>query len=187
MRGYPRGHAFGRLDRQGEVGAMRAVGIAHHERQAQLTATLARPGEADEAAAVARHECRVLRTTAVRGHDQIAFVFAIPIIHDHCHFAAAQVLENFVDGIERGHLTLLSGFRHQPLQVTSDHVYCDVDAVVDFKLAKRGDLKGMGNDIDVEAMAVDLVDGQAHSVDAYRTLRRHEAHQGYRQFELQAP
>src|SRR5260370_20119250 len=83
--------------------------------------------------------------------------------------------------------SLLFSFRHEPFQITSDHVDFDVDAVVDFKLAKRGDHKGMGNDVDIEATAVDLVDRQTDAVDANRALGRHEAHQGCRQFELQAP
>src|ERR1700682_5919198 len=179
MRGYPRGHAFGGLDRQGEVGAMRAVGIAYHERQAQLAAALARQGEADEAAPIARHEVHVLRTNAIRCHDEVAFIFAILVVHDHGHFTEAQVLEDFVDCIERGHWVLLFGFRHEPFQISGDRVDFDVDAVADSKLAKRGDRKGMGNDIDVEATALDLIDGQADAIDANRALGSHETHQGW--------
>src|ERR1700736_843729 len=83
--------------------------------------------------------------------------------------------------------SLLFSFRHEPFQITGDHVDFDVDAVVDFKLPERGDRKGMGNDVDVEATAVDLVDGQTDAVDANRALGRDEAHQGGRQFEFQAP
>ena len=92
---------FGGLDGQGEVGAVRAVGLAHHERQPQLAAALARQRQTDEAAAVARHEIDVLRTHALRRHDQIAFVFAILIVHEHRHLAVAKVLENLVDRIHR--------------------------------------------------------------------------------------
>ncbi len=45
---------------------------------------------------------------AVRRHDQVAFVFAILIVHDHRHFAAAQVFEDFVDGIECGIMVVLA-------------------------------------------------------------------------------
>src|SRR5580704_4341870 len=83
--------------------------------------------------------------------------------------------------------SLLFSFRHEPFQITSDHVDFDVDAVVDLKLAERGDVKRVGNDVDIEAAAVDVVDGQTDAVHANRALGRHEAHQGSRQFELQAP
>ena len=95
------GHALGGLDRQGEVGSMRAVRLAHHERQPQLPAALAREREADEPAAVARHEIDVLGAHAVGRHDEIALVLAILIVHDHRHLAAAQVLENLVDRVHR--------------------------------------------------------------------------------------
>src|ERR1039458_7501983 len=70
------------------------------------------------------------------------------------------------------------------INVSRDHVDFDVDAVGDLKFAQRGDLERVRNDIDVEIPAVDFVDGEAHAVDADGTLRRHEAHQGYGQLEL---
>src|SRR5580700_7745841 len=76
---------------------------------------------------------------------------------------SSMVLNADIDGS-------LFGFCHEPLQIAGNHVDFDVDAVVDFQLAQRGDLQRMGNDIDVEAAAVDLVDGQAHAIDAYRAL-----------------
>src|SRR5580658_4254339 len=82
---------------------------------------------------------------------------------------------------------LFFGSRHEPIQVSGDHVDFDVDAVVDLELAECGDIMSMRNDIDVEAPTLDGVDGQAHAVDANRPLRRHEAHQGRRQLELHAP
>src|SRR6185437_1737399 len=85
------------------------------------------------------------------------------------------------------HRTELFGRRHQPVQIARDHIDLDIDAVAHPELPERGDIHGMGNDVDIETAAFDLVDGQAHAVQAYRTLRRHEAHKGHRQFELQAP
>src|ERR1700732_1857927 len=70
--------------------------------------------------------------------------------------------------------SLLFGFRHEPFQITGDHVDFDVDAVVDFELAERGGHKGVGDDVDIEATAVDVVDGQADAVDANRAFGRHE-------------
>ena len=60
------------------------------ERQPQLLAALARQREADQAAAVARHEIDVLGAHVVRGHDQVAFVLAILVVHDHDHAAGAM-------------------------------------------------------------------------------------------------
>src|ERR1700719_4743369 len=82
---------------------------------------------------------------------------------------------------------LLFGFFHEPLQIAGNHVDFDVDAVADLQFTQRGDIQRMGDDIDIEAAAVDLVDGQAHAIDAYRALWRHEAHQRGRQFEFQTP
>src|SRR3984885_6168436 len=82
---------------------------------------------------------------------------------------------------------LLFGSRHEPIQIAGNYVNFNIDAVADFELAERGHFMGMRNDIDVEAPALDGVDGQAHAVDANRPLRRHEAHQGRRQLELHAP
>src|ERR1700689_2538216 len=76
---------------------------------------------------------------------------------------------------------LLFGFRHEPIQVAGNHVDFNVDAVIDLELAERGGFMRVRNDIDLEAPALDRVDGQADAVDANRPLRRHEAHQGRRQ------
>ena len=101
--GYACGYSLGGLDREREVGAVSTVRITHHERQPQLAAALARQGEADQAPAVSRHEVHVLRSYAIRGHDQIAFILAVLVIHDYGHFAAAQVFEDLVDRIKGGH------------------------------------------------------------------------------------
>src|ERR1700727_2226164 len=68
--------------------------------------------------------------------------------------------------LNAGMCSLLFSFGHEPFEITGDHVDFNIDAVVDLKLAECGDLQGMGNDIDVEAPSLDLVDGQAHAVDA---------------------
>jgi hypothetical protein len=93
-------YPFGSLDRQGEVGTVRAIGLADHERQPQLAAALARQRQADETAAVTRHEIHVLRAHALRRHDQIALVLAVLVVHEHRHFSLADVLEYLVDGVQ---------------------------------------------------------------------------------------
>jgi hypothetical protein len=50
-----------------------------------------------------RHEVHILGTHAIRGHDEIAFILPVFIVHDHSHLAAAQILENLIDGIECRH------------------------------------------------------------------------------------
>ena len=93
-------HAFCGFDRHGEIGRVRGTVDAHHQRQAQLSATISRQRETDQPARVARHEVHILGAHRIRGHDQIAFVLAILVIHDHDHAAGTDVRENFIDGIE---------------------------------------------------------------------------------------
>ena len=89
--GDARRHALGGLDREREVGAQLAVGVADHERQPQLRAALARQRQADQPAAVARHEVDVRGRHALRGHDQVALVLAILVVHDDDHAPGAQL------------------------------------------------------------------------------------------------
>jgi hypothetical protein len=103
VRGDPGGHTLRRLDREREVGAMFAVRLAHHERQAQLLATLGREREADEPAAEARHEVDVLRAHLLRGHHEIAFVLAILVVHDDDHAARGDVGEDVFDVVQWVH------------------------------------------------------------------------------------
>ena len=90
--------AFRRLDRHREIRALVEIGLAHHQRQAQLAAALARQRQADQAAAVARHEVDVLGAHLGGGHDQVAFVLAILVVHDDDHAALPDVGEDLVDG-----------------------------------------------------------------------------------------
>jgi hypothetical protein len=103
VRRYSGGYTLGRLDGQRKVGAMRAVGVAHHERQTQLVAAFARQGQANEAAAIARHEVDVFGAHALGCHDEIALIFAILIVHQHRHLAGPEVIENLIDRIESTH------------------------------------------------------------------------------------
>ena len=104
VRGDAGGHAFGRLDGQREVGAMFAMRLADHERQAQLAAALGGQRQADEAAAEARHEVDVFGAHLLRRHDEVAFVLAILVVHDHHHAAGGDVGEDFLDAVQRFHV-----------------------------------------------------------------------------------
>ena len=87
-----------------EVGAMLAMRLADHERQPQLAAAFGGQRQADEAAPEARHEVDVLRAHFLRGHDEVAFVLAILVVHDHHHAPGGDVGEDFFDAVERLHV-----------------------------------------------------------------------------------
>src|SRR3984893_8164225 len=82
---------------------------------------------------------------------------------------------------------LLFWFAEQPIKIARDRVDFDIHARVDDEIAQRRDLAGVRNDVHVEPKPAHLIDGEAHPVDADRTLGRDEAHQCRRQFELQPP
>ena len=52
----------------------------------------------------ARHEIDVLGAHFLRGHDEVAFVLAILVVHDHHHAPGGDVGEDFFDGVERLHV-----------------------------------------------------------------------------------
>jgi hypothetical protein len=79
------------------------IRVADHQRKPQLAAAIACECQADQAAAVARHEVDVFRTDFRRGHDQVAFVLAVLVVHQHDHAALPDVLEDFLDRIQRTH------------------------------------------------------------------------------------
>ncbi len=58
--------------------------LRHHALQPELICALIGNRDANQAAAVRRHEIDCLRRHFFRRHDQVAFVFAIGIVgHDH--------------------------------------------------------------------------------------------------------
>ena len=94
------GDALGGLDADREVGAVRRRVVAHHRWQAELAAALARQRQADQPARVGHHEVDIRGLHQLRGHDQVALVLAVLVVHDHDHAAGADFLEQFVDGGE---------------------------------------------------------------------------------------
>jgi hypothetical protein len=103
VRRDPRRHTFRGLDGQREVGAVLAIGLTHHERQAQLAAAIRREREADEPAAETRHEVDVGGRYLFGGHHQVSFVLPVLVVHDHDHAPGGDVGEDFFDGVERFH------------------------------------------------------------------------------------
>ena len=69
-----------------------------HQRQAQRVAALRRQRQADQAAAVRGHEVDDFRRDLFRRDGQVAFVFAVFIVHHDQDAAGAD----FVDGLGNG-------------------------------------------------------------------------------------
>ena len=103
----PRRDPFGRLNGQGEVGAAPPIGLADHQRQAQLFAALSGQRQADQTPAVTRHEIDIGGAHAAGGHDQVALVLAGFIIQDDDHPAGAQVGDDVLGRVQPGN----RGFR----------------------------------------------------------------------------
>jgi non-ribosomal peptide synthetase component F len=88
------GHAFLRLDRDGEGGFVPGAVLGAHQRQAERVDPFARHRQADQPAPVPRHEVDLLRRCHLRGDDQIAFIFAILIIDQDEHAAVARLVDD---------------------------------------------------------------------------------------------
>ncbi len=95
------GHAFGRFDGHGELGAEAGTVARRHQGQLEQLATLAAHRHADQATGVLGHEVDVFGLAALGGHDQVAFVLAVFVIHEDDHLALADVFNQFFDAIER--------------------------------------------------------------------------------------
>ena len=94
-------HSVSRFDRYGEVGAhLRAV-VEHHRRQIQLSAALFGEREADQAAAILRHEVDRGRRRELRGHHQIALVLAVFLIDQDHHAPGLDLRDDLRDAADR--------------------------------------------------------------------------------------
>jgi hypothetical protein len=94
--GAPRG------DRHGECGAERSLVITDHHAEAELVDSLGRHRQANQAAPVFGHEVDGFRRCQLGGHAEVALVFALLVIHQDDHAAAANLFERFLDRDERG-------------------------------------------------------------------------------------
>ena len=88
------------LDRDSKLGTKAGAVTLHHQRQLQALAALQAHRHADQATAVTRHEVDVLSLTGLTGHDQIAFVLAVFVIHQDDHLAGANIFDQFFDAVE---------------------------------------------------------------------------------------
>ena len=75
-------HALARLDRHGERRAERRLVVIRHRTELELVAALRRQAEADEAAAVGRHEVDRLGRDELRCDREVALVLAIGVVDD---------------------------------------------------------------------------------------------------------
>ena len=73
----------------------------HHRRQLQALAALARERQADQAAAVARHEVDGLGRDVVGGEHEVAFVLAVFLVDQDDHAAGAQLGDELGDRGDR--------------------------------------------------------------------------------------
>ncbi len=76
-------------------GAHLGRALIHHHAEAKILEALLRGGKADQPSAVLRHEVDGLRRDLLGGHDEVALVLPILIVHDDEHFALADVLYRF--------------------------------------------------------------------------------------------
>jgi hypothetical protein len=72
-----------------------------HAFDAQLLQPVGGRRHTDQSSAELGHEIDRLRRRVFGGHDQIAFVFPVGIVHHNHHLAFAQVFNDPLDGIKR--------------------------------------------------------------------------------------
>ena len=83
-------HALCGFDGYGERSAVFGAVASGHGRQRQPLAAFAGEGQTNQPAPEARHEIDRLSTDMVRRQDQIAFVFAVFLVHQNHHAPGAQ-------------------------------------------------------------------------------------------------
>jgi hypothetical protein len=95
-----RGDADARVHRFSEGGAVHGSVDRRHEWEAELVAALFRERHADQAAAVLGHEVDRVGRDFFGGHGEVAFVFAVLVVHEDDHAALANFFDGFFDGSE---------------------------------------------------------------------------------------
>src|SRR5690606_13897270 len=92
--------ALSRLDGNGELGAEARAVALYHQRQFQALAAFQTHGHADQATAVTGHEVDILGAAGLGGHDQVAFVLPVLVIHQDDYLAGADVFNQFFNSIQ---------------------------------------------------------------------------------------
>ena len=96
------GDADARVHGFGEGRAVDGSVDRRHEREAKLVAALFGERHADQAAAVLGHEVDGVGSDFFGGHGEVAFVFAVLVVHQDDHAALANFFDGFFDGGEMG-------------------------------------------------------------------------------------
>ena len=105
MRADPGRHSLRRIDRDGEIGPIHFPILRDHALQPELIGALARERDANQPAPVHRHEIDRFRRRLLRGHDEIALIFAVGVVGHDDHFSCRDVVQDVVNRVE------LKGFR----------------------------------------------------------------------------
>ncbi len=92
-----------RVDRFAERGAETRCVHGRDQRQVQRVAALRCQRQADQAAAMGRHEVDGFGRDGLGRNGQVALVFAVLVVHHNQHAARAKVFQSVWDGSE-GHL-----------------------------------------------------------------------------------
>ena len=184
------GRAVPVVDAHEERGAHALGVLLDHRPQVELGGALAGDRRADEARGVVEEERDLLGGDVLGRHDQVALVLAVLVVDHDEDLAAGERLERLVDVGEppgrpsRRPLASASGsvvLAHgcvpfqEGLDVLGHDVELDVDRVARALVPERGDLGGVGDDGDGEAVVVDGGHGEAHAVDGDRALLHHVA------------
>ena len=88
------GNALARLDRDGEGGFVAAAVVARHRLQPELVGALLGQRQADQSAAVARHEIDRVGSRHLRGDDEVALILAVVVVDEDEHAAVARLVDD---------------------------------------------------------------------------------------------
>ena len=94
------GDAVAGIDGFAEGGSVGGGIVVGHGAEAQVVAALGGERDADQAPAVLGHEVDLLRCDFLCRDGEVAFVFAVLVVHDDNHAALADFLDGFFDGRE---------------------------------------------------------------------------------------
>ena len=83
-----------RLDRDGEGGLVAAAVGARHRLEPELVGAVLGQREADQAAAVARHEVDRVRGRHLRRDDEVALILAALVVDEDEHAAVARLVDD---------------------------------------------------------------------------------------------
>ena len=98
--GNSRRDAFARIDGDRERGTEGSRVFVHHQRKLKFLHPLWRQGQADKSTSVSSHEIDGFRGDFLGSHDEIAFVFAILVVHEDHHAAMGNVRNDVFDAIK---------------------------------------------------------------------------------------